>query len=516
MSPLSTPKSRSLASRLVLLGIVQLALITLTAVGIFFAQGPYGEPRPEDHVDLRKLEMLTSTPDALGLELEHLREQRIEISLYDMKRQLIATNVDPPLAIPARWNRDRGGPPRPPGDGPHREGSPPGEGPPPEGPPGEGLPPPSSGSPSEIPPPPDGAAPGPGPDRRGPPPGLASRFGPNRDKTLLLPFHPLGDRDARGVLVARGVHGAKARWVGPVFMIVSGLIILVLGAIVTARYIVRPIDRLAKTARDLGAGDLSARSHLERSDEIGELGARFDEMADRIQLLMRSEKELFANIAHELRTPLSRIGVALDLATEGDATAARASLAEIAVDVSELETIIDDILSTLRFEIADRTGVLAQLPLRRARVSAGSIARAAEERMRSRHPNRPFEATIASDLPLVDVDQVLVRRVIDNLLENAHKYSPDPDAKITLDARQTDDRVIYTVRDRGAGIPAEDLPMIFAAFFRGERSRSRETGGVGLGLTLAKRIVDAHAGSIDVESMLGAGTTVTVSLPVAD
>jgi signal transduction histidine kinase len=481
MSPMSTPKRRSLASRLVLLGIVQLALITVTAVGIFIAQGPYGEPRPEDHVDLRKLEMLTAAPDALGAALQLLHAERIEISLYDKKRQLIATNVDPPLAIPARW-RDR-----------ERERDRPGGGPP---------------LGAEGPPPGDGAAP-----PRGPPRSLASRFGPNRDKTLLLPFHPLGDRDARGVLVARGVHGEKARWVGPVFMIVSGLVIFVLGAIVTARYIVRPIDRLAKTARDLGAGDLSARSRLERSDEIGELGQRFDEMADRIQVLMRSEKELFANIAHELRTPLSRIGVALDLATEGDAAAARASLAEIAVDVSELETIIDDILSTLRFEIADRAGVVAQLPLRRAHVVASSIARAAEDRMRSRHPNRPFEATIADNLPLVDVDQVLVRRVIDNLLENAHKYSPDPDAKITLDARLDGDHVVYTVRDRGAGIPAEDLPMVFAAFFRGERSRSRETGGVGLGLTLAKRIVDAHDGTIEVESTFGQGTTVTVTLP---
>ncbi|MFN0247327.1 MAG: ATP-binding protein [Kofleriaceae bacterium] len=548
MSPL--PKARSLASRLVLLGIAQLALITVTAIGIFIAQGPYGEPRPEDHVDLRKLEMLTATPDALSAALEQLRRDRIEISLYDAKRQLIATNVDPPLAIPARWrnrDRDRGGPQGPspdglppggpPGGPPHDDRPPPPGGPPhddrPPPPPHDDRPPPG-GPPHDDPPPPPGGPPlggdeglpgeggprgeGPGGSdldgpRRRPPAILAARFGPNRDKTLLLPFRPLGDRENRGVLVARGVHGEKARWVGPVFMIVSGLVILVLGAIVTARYIVRPIDRLAKTARDLGAGDLSARSRLGRSDEIGELGQRFDEMADRIQVLMRSEKELFANIAHELRTPLSRIGVALDLATEGDAAAARASLAEIAVDVSELETIVDDILSTLRFEIADRTGGVAQLPLRRSRVVASSIARAAEDRMRSRHPSRPFEATIADALPLVDVDQVLVRRVLDNLLENAHKYSPDPEAKITLDARRDGDRVVYTVRDRGAGIPAKDLPMVFAAFFRGERSRSRETGGVGLGLTLAKRIVDAHDGTIEVESTLGKGTTVTVAIP---
>lgn len=486
----TSERSTSLVSRLVLLGVAQLALLTLTAIGIFIAQGPYTEPRPEDHVDLRKLELLAATPDALAVELAHLRDERIEISLYDAKRQLIATNVDPPLAVPGRWHDHDGPSRRPPSDA-------------------------STNDDDGHPPPMHDEGPGMRRPRWGPPPGLAAKFGPDRDKTLLLPYHQLGDPEARGVLVARGVHGAKARWVAPVFMIVSGLIILVLGAIVTARYIVRPIDQLAKTARDLGAGDLSARSRLERTDEIGELGRRFDEMADRIQVLVRSEKELFANIAHELRTPLSRIGVALDLASEGDAAAARASLAEIAVDVSELETIIDDILSTLRFEIAERAGMIAQLPLRRAQVSGTTIALAAEDRMRSRHPNRPFTATIVDDLPLVHVDQVLVRRVLDNLLENAHKYSPDPDAKITLDARAADHRVVYTVRDHGAGIPAEDLPMVFAAFFRGERSRSRETGGVGLGLTLAKRIIDAHDGTITVDSTLGVGTTVTVTLPVA-
>jgi signal transduction histidine kinase len=110
---------------------------------------------------------------------------------------------------------------------------------------------------------------------------------------------------------------------------------------------------------------------------------------------------------------------------------------------------------------------------------------------------------------------MLFRRVIDNLIQNAHKYTPDHERPIELEVGKTDTGVVFSVRDHGIGISAEDLPRVFTAFFRGDRSRSRETGGVGLGLTLAKRIVDAHGGAIDVTSEHGKGTTVRVMIPAA-
>jgi two-component system OmpR family sensor kinase len=286
----------------------------------------------------------------------------------------------------------------------------------------------------------------------------------------------------------------------------------VIGALITARWIVLPIERLSRTARALGSGDLQARSRLDRADEIGELGHRFDEMAERITGLLVTEKELLANVAHELRTPLTRIGVALDLANEGDSEAARASLIEIAVDVSELETIVDDILTAMRFELAPGK-VPAQLPLRRAILPASEIAAAAADRLRARHPERPLEVTgTGGD---IYVDPVLFRRVIDNLLENAHKYTPDTSSPIELALAREGRDVVFEVRDRGVGISSEDLPRIFTAFFRSERSRSRETGGVGLGLTLAKRLVEAHDGAIDVTSTIHVGTQIRVSIPAA-
>ena len=466
---------RSLASRMVALGVLQFVLFIGAAIAIFVAEGPHEEARPHEHIPpamLHRLEELADQPAALQAVLDGLARERIEVSLYDARRQLVATNVDPPLAIPARrrlWGpppEEPGGPPPPPPE--EREGPP---APPPEleGPPG----PPTSGG----------------------------------RRAMVLPFRARGEV---GYLVARGVHRAPGI-TGPLLTVICGFAILVLGALLTARWIVRPIERLSRTARALGRGELTARGRLERGDEIGELGRRIDEMADRIEGLLVSEKELLANVAHELRTPLTRIGVALDLASEGDAEAARASLAEIAVDVSELETIVDDILMAMRFEVAAG----AQLPLRRAVTAPAAIASAAEERLRGRHPARPLAVAVAGEPPAIHVDPRLFRRVIDNLLENAHKYTPDPDGPIELSVAADAGRIVFEIRDRGIGITADDLPRVFTPFFRGDRSRSREAGGVGLGLTLAKRIVEAHGGTIEVASTHGAGTTVRVAVPAA-
>jgi signal transduction histidine kinase len=297
---------------------------------------------------------------------------------------------------------------------------------------------------------------------------------------------------------------------GPLLTLVCSAAILALGAVITARWIVRPIRQLTKTVSALGEGDLAVRSKLARGDEIGELGRRFDDMADRIERLLVSEKELFANVAHELRTPLARIGVALDLASEGNSERARASLTEIAVDVAELEKIVDDILTAMRFEV----GAGASLPLRRTRVAPNAIAVAAVERMAGRHADRTLDVAIDPDLPEIEVDPVLFRRVIDNLLVNAHKYTPDRASPIALVVTRTDDAVVFEITDRGVGLSPEEQERMFDPFWRSERSRSRATGGIGLGLTLVKRIVDAHGGGIAVTSEVGEGTTARISVPL--
>ncbi len=464
------------------LGVLQLALLVGIGVVSFMLAAPRAESNPRDYLTpamVARLEQGTADPATLEAVLEELRENRIEASVYDRDRALLASNVEPALAIPKRWG--------PPGMGKGPNGGPGEHGPGERGPPGEMR------RMGEWPPP-------------LPPDGFKPRDG--KPRAFVAGIQVKGER---GYLVARGTFGEPPGLIGPILTLVLSFVILVASALLTARWIVRPIDRLSRTAKALGTGDLAARSRLARSDEIGELGHRIDEMADRIAGLLGAERELMANVAHELRTPLSRIGVALDLASEGDMDMARASLSEIAVDVGELETIVDDILTATRFEVAGAAG----LPLRKAVVTPASIAEAAAERLRSRHPSRPLEVTIATELPMLHVDPMLVRRIVDNLLENAHKYSPDGTATIELAVRKADTGVELEVKDRGAGIPAEDLPRVFTAFFRGDKSRSRETGGVGLGLTLAKRIAEAHGGTITIASTVGVGTTVRLVVPAA-
>ena len=284
----------------------------------------------------------------------------------------------------------------------------------------------------------------------------------------------------------------------PVLNLLVGLVMVGGWAFVVGRWVVVPLRRLTQAARAFGAGNLATRAHLSRADELGEVGKAFDEMAARLQSSIRAEKELLANVSHELRTPLARIRVALDLASEGDAEAARASLAEIGVDLNELESILDAIFTTARLEIAADTAGSSGLPLRRAPTSPEVVARQAAERFRTAHPARPLVLSVHGELAPVALDMVLFRRVLDNLLENAHKYSPDPGAAIELTVDADEAGSAFTVRDRGMGIAAEDVPHLFTPFFRSERSRTRAEGGVGLGLTLVKRIVDGHGGSVTV------------------
>jgi two-component system OmpR family sensor kinase len=298
-------------------------------------------------------------------------------------------------------------------------------------------------------------------------------------------------------------------------LFLGGFVILGIGSLLTARSIVKPLEDLARAARALGSGDLHARSGIRRNDEIGELARTFDDMGERIARLVLAEKELLANVSHELRTPLARLRVALDIAGEADAEGGRVSMADMAIDLAELEALIDDILTATRLEIAGGTSAAAHFELHLAEARCDALCERATARFRLRHPTRPLLVDVDRELPMLHADPVLFRRVLDNLLENADKYSPEPTTPITLRATRSDGGVAFEVVDRGMGVAEADLPHLFAPFFRGEKSRARGLGGVGLGLTLAKRIVEAHDGTISVTSALGAGTTLRVVVPAA-
>lgn len=314
-----------------------------------------------------------------------------------------------------------------------------------------------------------------------------------------------------GVFPGAPRHRPPGPWGPLATFFASGVLIVGVGAALSWRWMAGPVAHLSRVARSLGSGELGARARLTSGDELGALGRGFDDMAERIEGLVLTQKELLANVSHELRTPLARIRVALDIASEGDAGTARASLEEIAVDLGELEGMIDDILTTTRIELQSRSHRATGFSLRRRDVAPASIAEHASERFRARYPERELSLTVADGLPAVYVDAALFRRVLDNLLDNAHKYSP-PERGIHLGLSGGRDGIMFEVSDEGIGIAPGDLPRVFDPFFRAERSRSRGTGGVGLGLTLAKRIVEAHGGRIALESVAARGTRARVHL----
>lgn len=297
------------------------------------------------------------------------------------------------------------------------------------------------------------------------------------------------------------------------------LVVVVCGvtAWLGARSIARPLGSLREVVAQLGAGQLTARAHLDRKDEFGDLARAFNDMAQRITSLMGAEKELIANVSHELRTPLARIQVALDLAAEGDADSARESLGEIAEDLAELERIVDDVLMSARLALSDgkstTTGALP--PVRVEEVDVQALMERAIARFRTAHPARPLEMQLGSVLPNSRADAVLLRRVIDNLLDNADKYTEEPTSAIELTAHRAGAEIVIEVRDRGMGIPPEDAERVFEPFFRGDRSRTRGArGGYGLGLALARRIVEAHAGKLRLLPRPGGGTVARIELPI--
>lgn len=315
-------------------------------------------------------------------------------------------------------------------------------------------------------------------------------------------------RDAQGAKVATLV--ARPPWrdpdlARPMAALGAVLVALALGSIPLARSLSSPIERLTAAVEAFGKGDLRVRSGIDRGDQIGNLARSFDEMAERIEGLIRNEKELLANVSHELRTPLSRIRIALELAEEGDPDAARRYLRDMGTDLAELESLIESVIAAARLDLASE----GTPPLRLTRREIPQLIDTAADRFRSAHPDRSLVLEVAADLPALEVDEVLLRRALGNLLDNAAKYS---DAEVILRARAVEGTVEIAVEDHGIGVAPEDQARLFTPFFRTDRSRARGTGGVGLGLLLSKRIVEAHGGSIVVESTLGRGTTFRIRL----
>jgi signal transduction histidine kinase len=253
-----------------------------------------------------------------------------------------------------------------------------------------------------------------------------------------------------------------------------------------------------------------------RTDEVGVLAGAVDQMAARLEHIVRSEKELLANVSHEMRTPLARIRVLLELLDEeqGGETAIREHLAGLGGDVAELEKLLDDVLLTARLELSEEKARETELVLHKQNFPVGDLIDEISNRWV--HDKTSFDLHVAVDPRLTDFngDRGLLRRVLENLLDNAVKYS-GPGSSIDLEVRLDNTEIKIEIRDRGIGIEEDDRMRVFDPFFRTERGRLTGKAGIGIGLTLCRRIVEAHQGTIEVRSRRGGGTVLVVSLPLS-
>jgi signal transduction histidine kinase len=294
---------------------------------------------------------------------------------------------------------------------------------------------------------------------------------------------------------------------------IFGLIIalLIIGAVSfpVARSIAKPIQSITRTALRLKDGDLDARVDIDSSGELGMLASALNDMALVLKARIHREKELLANVSHELRTPLARMRVALEIVDETDCAAecTKRHLKGITADVAELEQLVNDVLSAVRLDL---TGKETALPLRLEEVSIGKLLHEAKERF-LRRSDRSLVLEAASNECIAVLDKTLFLRVIDNLIDNADKYSPQ-DTELTLTMYTKDNHHIVEVSDRGEGIIEADLQRVFEPFYRCDKSRSKNIGGIGLGLTLCKKIVEALGGTIAALPRDGGGTVMRIRL----
>ena len=325
-----------------------------------------------------------------------------------------------------------------------------------------------------------------------------------------LAWHRIVVRSDDGTMFGVYVPNSPGFPWGFVLPLGAGVLIVVGAASIWfSRRLVRPLEQLGEAARRFGSGDTSARAELRRDDELGDVGRAFDDMAHRTSALLLSQRQLMGDVSHELRTPLARIRVALELAAE-DPVAAKDVLTDVGVDLDEIDQLIEDILTTARLDID-------QKPVALQSTEVGALADRAAARFTSRHPRRVLER--AGDGPSIvaktlDCDPMLLRRALDNLLDNAAKYSADPEP-VKLDVSENGTAVAFEVVDRGIGMTADELERAGTPFWRADGSRARRTGGVGLGLALARRIARAHGGDVTLASTPGSGTTARLEIPLS-
>lgn len=306
----------------------------------------------------------------------------------------------------------------------------------------------------------------------------------------------------------------RATWLAA---LVAGSVALVVGGFL-AYSLVRPIQRLTSATRAVAQGDLAQRVPVNSNDEIGDLATSFNTMADSLQTAEHLRRELTADIAHELRNPLTVLQGNLEAVMDGVLPPTEETLQPLLDQTHLLARLVED-LRTLALAEA------GQLDLKREPTDVVALVHSVVARFRPPAEAKHIALQVETSPPLsvIMLDSQRIEQVLSNLISNALRHTPEEGAirvqlAVTSERQTTSSsaaqRLQLTVTDTGPGIPPDSLPHIFERFYRVERSRSRADGGTGLGLAIAKQLIEAHGGRIWATSAIDQGTTVTFTLPL--
>ncbi len=274
--------------------------------------------------------------------------------------------------------------------------------------------------------------------------------------------------------------------------------------------VVRPIRLLAGAAQRVARGAYSARVPVQGEDELSVLASAFNEMAASLEAGERRRRQLLADVAHELRTPLATLEAYVEGLADGVVEPGTGAWSALQAEMERMARLVDDLQAVSRAE--ER-----QLDLRPAPVDPSLLVRQAVEAQAAAYAAKGvvLESGLDERLPWIVVDPQRMGEVLANLLDNALRHTP-AGGRVVVAAARRGREVELSVSDTGVGIPAEHLPRVFERFYRVDPARSRATGGSGIGLTIAKAIVEAHGGTIRAESEgPGRGARFVVTLPVA-
>jgi signal transduction histidine kinase len=272
--------------------------------------------------------------------------------------------------------------------------------------------------------------------------------------------------------------------------------------------LVKPVRALTSAAEAIAQGQLSRRVAAQPNDEIGDLAAAFNAMARSLENAERLRRELTADVAHELRNPIAVLQGNLEAVIDGVLPPTPDNLQPLLAQTQVLARLVDDL----------RTVALAEaghLSLQREPADPAALAQAAVSQFQAQAEAAGVALNVetASGMPTLLLDHQRIGQVLSNLLSNALRHTPRG-GRVVCRVVGDRERVEFRVEDTGSGIPPEALPHIFERFYRADGSRARAEGGTGLGLTIAKQLVEAHGGRISARSEPGRGTAVVFSLPV--